>query len=151
MPRIENSIVINAEPLTVFEITNNIARWSEIFNEYSDAKVISTEHEGRYTELVFELTNKDGATWQSWRLLDHRKLVAIAERQDPLYPFRYMHLKWTYEQVDQGTRMTWIQDFELDEKFDTPLPTAVERMVAHTRENQQGIKEKIESGSVRPD
>jgi aromatase len=148
MPRIENSIDINADVHHVFDITNDIAKWPEIFNEYSAAKVISQERDGRYTEIIFELSNTDGASWRSWRLLDHRELTAIAERRDPRYPFEYMHLKWTYEAVPGGTRMTWAQDFELDDKFDVPLPTVLERMVAHTRENQSSIRDKIESGVV---
>ncbi|MEV7194261.1 SRPBCC family protein [Streptomyces sp. NPDC093510] len=148
MPRIENSIVIEAAPELVFDITNDIERWSEIFNEYSHAKVISQENEGRWTEIVFELANAEGATWRSWRLLDHRELTAVAERRDPLYPFRYMHLKWTCTSVPGGTSMTWIQDFELDEKFDVPLATVLDRMQLHTKENQAGIKQKIESGAA---
>lgn len=149
MPRIENSIVVEADPRHVFDVTNDIARWSEIFDEYSHAKVVSQEREGRWTEIVFELTNAEGASWRSWRIMDHRELVAVAERRDPLYPFRYMHLRWTYQPVPEGTLMTWVQDFELDEKFDVPLETVLERMNVHTRHNQAGIKQKIESGAVR--
>ncbi|MEV4335018.1 SRPBCC family protein [Streptomyces sp. NPDC049597] len=149
MPRIENSIDIAADARDVFDITNDIARWPEIFNEYHKAVVVSQEREGRWTEIVFELTNEEGNSWRSWRLIDHRELVAIAERRDPLFPFAYMHLKWTCTPVSGGTRMTWIQDFELDENFTVPLPTVLERMNTHTRENQVRIKEKIESGAVK--
>lgn len=148
MPRIENSIEINADMRRVFDITNDIAKWSDIFDEYHDSKVIYQEREGRYTEIIFELANGEGESWQSWRLLDHRKLVAIAERRDPLYPFEYMHLRWTYEPVSGGTRMTWVQDFELDDKVDIPLSTVLERMVAHTKKNQVAIRDKIESGVI---
>ncbi|MFG2497880.1 SRPBCC family protein [Streptomyces sp. NPDC048441] len=146
MPRIENSIVIAAGTQHVFDITNDIGRWPDIFDEYSKAKVVSEEREGRWTEIVFELTNPEGSSWTSWRLLDHRELTAVAERRDPLFPFRYMHLKWSYQEVPEGTLMTWVQDFEVDDGFDVPLPTVVERMQLHTRQNQAGIKRKIESG-----
>ncbi|MGW6062256.1 SRPBCC family protein [Streptomyces sp. NPDC055189] len=146
MPRIENSVVIEADAQRVFEVTNDIGRWPDLFDEYNHAKVVSEEREGRWTEILFELTNPEGATWSSWRLLDHRELTAVAERRDPLFPFRYMHLKWSYQQVPEGTLMTWVQDFEVDEGFDVPLPTVVERMQLHTRQNQAGIKRKIESG-----
>ncbi|MFD6418208.1 SRPBCC family protein [Streptomyces sp. NPDC060194] len=148
MPRIENSIVIAADPRQVFDITNDIERWSEIFNEYSKARVVSEERDGRWTEIVFELTNEEGATWRSWRILDHRELVAVAERRDPLFPFGFMHLRWTCTPDPAGTLMTWIQDFELDPEFTVPLETVLERMNLHTRENQAGIKQKIESGAV---
>ncbi|MGW7074125.1 SRPBCC family protein [Streptomyces sp. NPDC054866] len=146
MPRIENSVVIEADALSVFETTNDIARWPDLFDEYQHAKVVSQERDGRWTEILFELTNPEGSTWSSWRLLDHRELTAVAERRDPLFPFRYMHLRWSYRQVPEGTLMTWVQDFEVDDAFDVPLPTVVERMQLHTRQNQAGIKRKIESG-----
>ncbi|MFE0131823.1 SRPBCC family protein [Streptomyces sp. NPDC059037] len=146
MPRIENSVVIEADARHVFDVTNDIGRWPRLFDEYSHAKVVSEEREGRWTEILFELSNPEGSTWTSWRLLDHRELTAVAERRDPLYPFRYMHLRWSYRQVPEGTLMTWVQDFEVDDEFDVPLPTVVERMNAHTRQNQTGIKRKIESG-----
>ncbi|RFU84708.1 polyketide cyclase [Streptomyces triticagri] len=149
MPRIENSIVIAADPQQVFAITNDIARWSEIFKEYHGAKVISQERDGRWSEITFELTDAEGNSWQSWRMLDHRDLVAVAERRSPLHPFAFMHLRWTYgAEPGGGTRMTWIQDFELDEAFEVPLPTVLERMQRHTEENQNLIREKIESGAV---
>ena len=146
MPRIENSVVIEADARRVFEITNDIGRWPELFDEYSKAKVVSEERDGRWTEILFELSNPEGSTWNSWRLLDHRELTAVAERREPLFPFRYMHLKWSYREVPEGTLMTWVQDFEIDDKFDVPLPTVLERMQLHTRQNQTGIKRKIESG-----
>ncbi|MEG3626646.1 SRPBCC family protein [Streptomyces poriticola] len=150
MPRIENSIVVGAGPRHVFDITNDIARWSEIFDEYRHAEVVSEEREGRWTEIVFELADAEGRSWRSWRILDHRELVAVAERRDPLFPFRYMHLRWSYREVPEGTLMTWVQDFELDEKFEVPLDTVVERMNVHTRHNQAGIKRRIESGVAGP-
>ncbi|WP_016909137.1 SRPBCC family protein [Streptomyces xiaopingdaonensis] len=149
MPRIENSIDVEADPQDVFAIINDIARWPEIFNEYHKAVVLSQEREGRWTEIVFELSNAEGDSWRSWRLVDHRDLVAIAERRDPLFPFRFMHLRWTCEPRPSGTRMTWIQDFELDEAVPTPLATVLERMQKHTVENQANIKKQIESGAVR--
>jgi aromatase len=146
MPRIENSVAIKADPKEVFDIINDIEKWPTLFSEYAGAKVISKERDGRYTEIIFELSNPDGASWRSWRLVDHKQLVAIAERRDPLYPFSYMHLKWTCSADPGGTRMTWIQDFELDVNYGVSLDAALQRMNTHTRENQQRIKEEIESG-----
>lgn len=146
MPRIQHSITIRENPRKVFEIINDIERWPTLFNEYKGASILAREEEGRYTKLIFQLSNGEDSSWRSSRLIDHQELVATAEREEPLYPFLYMHLKWICEAAPEGTKMTWTQDFELDPKFDTPLPTVLERMKKHTRENQQGIKEKIEAG-----
>ena len=146
MPRIQHSITINEKPRKVFEIINEIERWPILFNEYHGAKILAREDDGRYTKLIFQLTNEEGNSWRSSRLIDHKELVATAEREEPRYPFLYMHLKWTCEAAPEGTKMTWTQDFEIDPKVDTPLPAILDRMNAHTRENQQNIKEKIEAG-----
>lgn len=146
MPRIENSIVIHEQPRQVFEQINDIQRWPILFKEYCAATILKREDEGRYTKLIFELTNEEGGKWRSVRLLDNRELIATAEREEPLFPFLYMHLKWVCEPVPEGTKMIWTQDFEIDPKVETPLSTVVERMNAHTCENQQSIKEKIEMG-----
>ncbi|HLI71057.1 MAG TPA: SRPBCC family protein [Ktedonobacteraceae bacterium] len=146
MPRIQHSITICEKPARVFEIINDIERWPVLFKEYHGATILERQEEGRYTKLIFQLTNGEGNSWRSSRLLDHKELVATAEREEPLYPFLYMHLKWTCEETLEGTKMTWTQDFEIDPEVDTPLPTILDRMNAHTRENQQSIKEQIEAG-----
>ncbi len=148
MPRIQHSVHIRRPPAEVFETTNDIDNWHLLFNEYSQSQVVRREEAGRFTKLVFRLRNKEGSEWQSWRLLDHGELVAIAERDTPLYPFKYMHLKWTYAATADGTLMTWTQDFELDPALELPESEVVARMDAHGRENQRRIKQLIESGSV---
>jgi aromatase len=148
LPRIQHSVEIGRPPAEVFEVTNDIDNWSVLFNEYQHSEVVRREEAGRFTKLVFRLRNKEGGEWQSWRLLDHEELVAVAQREAPLFPFSYMHLTWTYTPAGDGTLMTWTQDFEIDPAFDVPEPVVVQRMDAHGRENQQRIKRLIESGSV---
>ncbi len=148
MPHIQHSITINQDPQKVFNITNDIQRWPHLFNEYNAAKILTCEEAGRFTKLIFQLTNAEGSSWRSWRLLDHQERLAIASREDPLFPFQYMYLKWMYTPVSEGTLMTWVQDFEVDPGFNVPLPTVLERMKAHTLENQQRIKELIEAGQA---
>jgi aromatase len=146
MPRIQNSITIHEKPQTVFDIINDIERWPTLFDEYQGASILTREEEGRYTKLLFQLSNAEGSTWRSSRLIDHQALIATAEREEPLYPFVYMHLKWVCEAVPEGTKMTWTQDFEIDPTFETPLPIVLQNMNTHTQKNQWGIKEKIEAG-----
>lgn len=149
MPRLQNSVSIRANRQVVFDITNDIAKWPEYFDEYTHAAVLDRVRSGQFTTLTFELSTSL-STWRSWRLLDHINYFAIAERQDPLYPFAYMHLRWSYEETDEGTGMTWTQDFELDPKFGRPLVDVLKSMQSHTRQNQLNIKRHIESLSVDP-
>jgi aromatase len=148
MPRIQHSVRIAEEPRVVFDITNDIDSWHMLFDEYGESKVIRREEAGRFTKLVFRLRNNEGNEWQSWRILDHQDLVAIAARDAPLFPFVYMHLMWTYEAIDGGTLMTWTQDFELDPGLDTPEDVVAQRMDQHGRGNQERIRRIIESGQL---
>ena len=70
MPQAQSSIVIHGDADKIFAITNDIARWPELFHEYSQAKVLSFDRFDRFAKVVFQLTNAEGETWQSWRILD---------------------------------------------------------------------------------
>src|SRR5215469_10438382 len=114
MPQAQASIVINGDVDEIFAITNDIERWPELFHEYHGSKVLSYDRDDRFAKVVFQLTNAEGETWQSWRILDFQEHIAIAQRGTPMHPFKYMHLTWYYEAVEEGVKMTWIQDFEVD-------------------------------------
>lgn len=144
MPQAQTSIIIAGDPDQVFAITNDIARWPELFREYRGAKVLSFQRDGRFARVTFELTNEEGETWQSWRILDFEKREAIAQRGTPKFPFHYMHLTWTYEPVAEGMRMTWIQDFEMDPAAPVTNEQVLVRMTKHMQENQEHFKQILE-------
>lgn len=145
MPRIENTIAIRGKPADVFAATNEIERWPELFPEYRDARILDIDDGGRYVAINFVLTNNEGSSWRSWRLLDKENMFAIATRVDPMYPFNFMHLNWTYAHDGAFTRMTWMQDFELDPKVEIPISQVIENMNTHTQKNQERIKLTLES------
>ena len=140
MPQAQASIVIQGDPDQIFAITNDITRWPELFKEYRGAKVLSFQHDGRFARIEFELTNEEGEAWQSWRILDFQKREAIAQRGTPKFPFHYMHLTWTYEPVEEGVLMTWIQDFEMDPKAPVTNEQVLVRMTKHMQSNQEHFK-----------
>ena len=137
-----NSIIINAPYNSVFDISNAIGRWTELFGgEYQKAEVL--EKEGN--KIVFRLTDDEGKSWQSWKLLFKEKYFTYAEREEPKFPFKYMKIIWLYTQKPEGVQMTWIQHFEMDEKakFDD---TQVEGFInKHSQENLKIFKQVIES------
>lgn len=145
MPQARASIIIAGDPDQIFAITNDIARWPELFKEYRGAKVLSFQRNGRFARIEFELTNEEGETWQSWRILDFEKREAIAQRGTPKFPFHYMHLTWTYEPVAEGVRMTWIQDFEMDPAAPVTNEQVLVRMTNHMEKNQEHFKQVLES------
>lgn len=108
-----NSIVINAPYELVFDISNDIPRWTELFGqEYQKAEVL--EHAGN--KITFRLTDEEGKSWVSWRLLFKEHGFAYAQRHEPLFPFVFMKLVWLYTPVPGGIRMSWVQDFQMDAK-----------------------------------
>jgi aromatase len=147
MPRIQHHVFIDRPPATVFAVTNDIDRWTELFDAYTHSEVLAREDAGRFTKLTFRLRNREGFDWRSWRILDHHALVSVSEREFPLYPFAFMHLRWTYEPEGTGTLMTWTQDFELDPAFSVPVERMRERMDAHGHHNQARIKAHLEAAA----
>jgi len=108
-----NSIIINAPYDLVFDISNDITRWTELFgSEYKKAEVVKIE----VNKITFRLTDEDDKSWQSWRLLFKDKYFAYAEREEPKFPFKYMKIIWLYTLESEGVLMTWIQHFEMDAK-----------------------------------
>lgn len=108
-----NSIIINAPYDLVFDISNDIPRWTELFGaEYKKAEVVKQEA----NKITFRLTDEDDKSWQSWRLLFKDKNFAYAQREDPLFPFKFMKIIWLYTPKPEGVEMTWIQHFQMDPK-----------------------------------
>jgi aromatase len=138
--KIENNIFIKAGYDPVFEVTNDIERWPEFFDEYSGSEIL--ERVGN--KITFKLTNKEGKSWISWRVLEKENNRCHAERMDPLFPFKFMNLEWVYELIDGGVNMIWKQEFEMDEKSSYTDEQARDNMNRHSRENMKRIKEYIE-------
>ncbi|MDP3041411.1 MAG: SRPBCC family protein [Candidatus Omnitrophota bacterium] len=108
-----NSIIINAPYGLVFDISNDITRWTELFGtEYKKAEVVKKES----NKITFRLTDEDDKSWQSWRLLFKDKYFAYAEREEPKFPFKYMKIIWLYTPKPEGIEMAWIQHFEMEQK-----------------------------------
>jgi aromatase len=144
MAHTKNSISINAPYDRVFDLTNDIECWPELFDEYTEGKILNREG----NKITFQLTNNQGNSWRSSRILDKENKVCTAQREDPMFPFKYMNLKWTYEEGEEGVTMTWEQDFEMDPKAKFNDAQAEELINKHSVENMKRIKELIESGEV---
>jgi len=149
--RTDNAIVIDAPLDTVWEITNDVANWPNLFTEYARADIL----EQADNTVRFRLTmhpDKDGTVW-SWvseRTADPETHTVKAHRVET-GPFEYMNIEWYYEPSDGGTRMRWVQEFTMK-----PTAPANDEQMEHyinnnTRTQMAIIKERIEQrvGSVR--
>ncbi|MCA9394617.1 MAG: polyketide cyclase [Candidatus Omnitrophica bacterium] len=142
-----NSIFVNAPFDITFEISNHIERWTELFgDEYVSAEVLSREG----NEITFRLTNNDGKSWVSKRWLHPEQRYAIASRYDPMFPFKYMKIIWLYHETDDGTLMTWIQDFDMDPGFTKFTGEQIAGFInEHSQHNLKIFKKVIEQEAAQ--
>ncbi|OGX28054.1 MAG: hypothetical protein A2787_07275 [Omnitrophica WOR_2 bacterium RIFCSPHIGHO2_01_FULL_48_9] len=142
MGHTRNHIVINAPYNIVFDISNQIERWTELFGkEYAKAEVL----ERKGNEITFRLTDEDGKSWVSKRWLHKDQKFAVASRHEPMFPFIYMKIAWFYVEEAEGIKMIWIQDFEMDPKFTKFTAEQIEGFInKHSQDNMKIFKEVIE-------
>ena len=141
MGHTSNSILIKAPYEKVFDISNDIERWTELFGgEYKEAKILKREG----NKLTFKLTDDEGNSWQSFRLLFKENNFAYAQKLPPEFPFNYMKIIWLYTPKVDGTLMTWIQDFSMSEKAKYNDTQVEELINKHSQENLEIFKRIIE-------
>lgn len=141
-----NSIVINAPYDLIFDISNDIPRWTELFGtEYKEAKIVKKEG----NKITFKLTDDEGRPWQSWRLLFKEKYFTYAEREEPKFPFKYMKIIWLYTPTAEGIEMTWIQHFKMDEKAKFNDEQVEGFINKHSQDNLKIFKEVIEKAGEK--
>ncbi|RFC76868.1 SRPBCC family protein [Streptomyces sp. AcE210] len=118
----ENSITIDAPIDLVWDITNDIENWPQLFSEYASLEVLSREGD----TTTFRLTmhpDDNGKVW-SWvseRTMDRVRRTVRARRVET-GPFAHMDIRWDYQETPEGTRMDWVQDFAM--KPEAPVDDA---------------------------
>lgn len=136
-----NSIIINAPYDLIFDISNTIPRWTELFGgEYKEAIVVKKEK----NKITFKLTDKEGRSWQSFRLLFKENYLAYAEREEPKFPFEFMKILWLYTPKPEGIELTWIQHFKMDSKAAFTDEQVEGFINQHSKENLKIFKAVIE-------
>ncbi|WP_238652444.1 SRPBCC family protein [Paenibacillus piscarius] len=150
MTTIQNSIWIHADRSTVFDRTNDIANWTELFTEYQESRVLEqTEAYIRFELTTYPEENRPARSWTSERWLDRPNFRITARRLAPLLPFKHMNLEWLYEEQNDGTYMTWIQEFEVDPASGLTGQQVEAHLNRTTKEQMAAIKQNIEKQAVR--
>jgi aromatase len=137
----ENEVVINAPFDLVWDMTNDVANWTNLFTEYAAAEILD-ESDGKVTFRLSMHPDENGTVW-SWvseRTPDKAAKTVRAKRVET-GPFEYMNIEWTYSEVDGGTRMKWVQDFHMkdtapadDEWMTNNINTNSPIQMAHIKE-----------------
>ncbi|MET8908099.1 SRPBCC family protein [Micromonospora sp. NPDC004551] len=140
----ENAVDIAAPLPLVWEITNDVARWTELFTEYAVAEILHREGDTvRFRLTMHPDENGTSWSWVSERTADPATREVRARRVET-GPFEYMRIHWRYDEIPGGTRMTWVQDFAM--KPTAPVDNAgmTERINTNSAVQLAVIKEKIE-------
>ncbi|MEU9075980.1 SRPBCC family protein [Kitasatospora sp. NPDC004745] len=140
----DNEIVIAAPLDLVWEITNDLENWPDLFSEYASVEVLQREGDSvRFRLTMHPDENGQVWSWVSERTTDKAGLAVSARRVEP-GPFEFMDIRWEYAEVPAGTRMRWIQDFAMK----PTAPVDDDGMVNHINKNSriqmQLIREKVE-------
>jgi aromatase len=149
MAHTDNSVVIDAPMDLVWEMTNDVESWPQLFSEYSAAEI-----RGRDGATVrFRLTlhpDENGAVW-SWvseRTPDPETRTVRARRIET-GPFEHMDIFWTYTETDAGVEMRWRQEFTVRSGLPFGDPEMTERLNTNTRREMARIKGLVEEAAAR--
>ena len=141
---VDNAVVIDADIDTVWDATNDVERWPELFTEYASAEILERSGDTvRFRLAMHPDENGKVWSWVSERTLNKAGRRVIARRVEP-GPFEFMNIEWTYEPEGDGTRMRWVQDFRM--RPDAPVDTAAmtDRINANTAVQMDVIRRKVE-------
>lgn len=139
-----NAVFIAAPRARVWEATNDVTTWPELFSEYAAAEVLETDG----PTVTFRLTmHPDDAgivwSWVSQRTPDPATHTVEAHRVEP-GPFEFMHIHWSYDEVPGGTLMRWEQRFRMNPSAPVGDAAMTDQINANTRVQMDRIKSIIE-------
>ncbi|GLW06772.1 putative polyketide cyclase [Microtetraspora sp. NBRC 13810] len=147
----DNAIVINAPMKLVWDMTNDVASWPQLFSEYAAAEILERGDD----TVTFRLTmhpDEDGKVW-SWvsrRTADPVRREVRAHRIET-GPFEYMNIFWEYREVEGGVRMRWVQDFHMKPQApadDAGMTEHLNRNTAIQMNRIKGLVEEAASGQA---
>lgn len=141
---VDNSVLIDAPMDLVWDMTNDVESWPQLFTEYAATEILSRDGD----TIRFRLTlvpDPDGRVW-SWvsdRTPDPQTRTVRAHRVET-GPFAWMNLHWSYVQEGDAVRMRWTQDFEM--KPDAPFTDEqmTERLNRNSPVQMAAIRDNIE-------
>jgi aromatase len=143
----ENSITVDAPLDLVWDMTNDIENWPQLFSEYASLEVLSREGD----TTTFRLTmhpDENGKVW-SWvseRIVDRERRTVRARRVET-GPFAHMNILWEYTQTPSGVHMRWVQDFAM--KPEAPVDDAwmTDNINRNSRTQMALIRDRIEQAA----
>ncbi|WP_328770685.1 SRPBCC family protein [Streptomyces sp. NBC_00286] len=145
----ENDIVIAAPLDLVWDMTNDVANWPQLFSEYASVEILSQEG----NKTTFRLTMKPDENGTVWSWVSERETDrdarSVRARRVETGPFAYMNIRWQYKKVPEGTRMVWTQDFSM--KPDAPVDDAwmTDNINKNSKVQMALIRDRIEQAATQ--
>ncbi|MFE7775095.1 SRPBCC family protein [Streptomyces sp. NPDC057445] len=140
----ENQIIIDAPLDLVWDMTNDIENWPQLFSEYASVEILERVNDATTFRLTMHPDENDKVwSWVSERVTD-RKALTVRARRVETGPFQHMDIRWTYKQTPKGVRMHWTQDFAM--KPDAPVDDdwMTDNINRNSKVQMELIKDKIE-------
>jgi aromatase len=143
--RTENSIVIDAPLELVWEITNDVSRWPDLFSEYASAEILHRADDTvRFRLTMHPEPNGKVWSWVSERVVNRADLTVRAHRVET-GPFEFMNIHWSYRQTPAGVEMRWTQEFHMRPEAPVDDAGMTERINANSKVQLKLIKERVEA------
>jgi len=144
----DNAITIAAPMDLVWDMTNDVASWPQLFSEYAAAEILRRDGD----TVTFRLTmypdeNGDVWSWVSERIPDPVTRQVRARRIET-GPFEYMDIHWQYQQAGDGVLMRWVQDFAMKPQAPVDDETMTTRLNRNTGIQMARIKGLVEAAAV---
>lgn len=149
--RTENSVVIDAPMDLVWEMTNDIASWPQLFDEYASAEILERAPDGTVRFRLTMFPDEDGKVW-SWvsvRKPDPGTRRVQAHRVET-GPFEFMNIAWDYQDAEDGVRMRWVQEFHVRPGMPFDDAAMAAHLDANTKVQMARIKKLVEQAAGRP-
>jgi len=142
----EASTVIAAPLERVWEVTNDVPGWTELFSEYAEATVL--ERDGETVRFRLTMHPDENGTMWSWvsERTPDRAARTVRARRVETGAFEFMDIRWTYTEVPGGVEFHWAQDFAM--KPDAPVSDdwMTANITANSLFQQARIRHLIETG-----
>ena len=140
----DNSIHIDADLGVVWQLTNELERWPELFTEYASVEILA--HDGdtfRFRLTMHPDPQGNAWSWVSERTVDPTRHQVTATRIE-LGWFARMDITWTYATDGNGTRMRWVQDFAMNPQSPVDVAAMTARINANTPVQMSHIRAEVE-------
>ncbi|ABW11823.1 cyclase/dehydrase [Parafrankia sp. EAN1pec] len=143
----DNSIFIDADIDLVWSMTNDLESWPSLFTEYASVEILEkAENTFKFRLTMHPDENGTSWSWVSERTLDPVNHKVRAYRVET-GPFEYMHIEWTYLPEGTGTRMRWVQDFQMRPTAPVTTEQMTQRINTNTPREMASIRGKVEAAA----